>query len=116
MRATLSAGLFENGVGPVDSVRRASRNQFAMALFDAEGRPLAVAGAYLKYGAFEIGVDVIREYRGRGLGRLVVAALTSEIMERDGVPLYLCAATNIRSQRTALSSGFLPVMSDAFVG
>ena len=107
------AGLFENGVG---NSGRTPKNQYACALFDREDNLVAVGGVYLKFGAQEIGVDVVREHRGSGFGRLVVAAAARVVVERGGTPLYFCAATNIRSQRTALSCGFLPVMSDATVG
>jgi hypothetical protein len=39
-----------------------------------------------------------------------------EILSRAETPFYGCAATNIRSQRTALASGFMPVYSDGAVG
>jgi RimJ/RimL family protein N-acetyltransferase len=106
---------FENGVGEPGVAAREMRNRFGAALMDDSGRPIAVAGAFLTFGVLEIGVDVVREHRGRGLAPLVVAAVTREIVERGETPLYGCGATNIRSQHTALAAGFMPVCSDAFV-
>jgi len=63
----------------------------------------------------EIGVDVVKTRQGQGLAPVVVAAAAQAILEADGAPFYACEATNIRSQRTALSCGFIPVASDAFV-
>jgi FR47-like protein len=76
---------------------------------------VAVAGAFETYGMLEIGIDVAREHRSRGLGRLAVSTLTQEIMRRGGVPFYGCGPTNIRSHLTAQSSGFRAVAADATV-
>ncbi|MEX0782253.1 MAG: GNAT family N-acetyltransferase [Dehalococcoidia bacterium] len=109
---------FENGVGLPGEGGREFRNKYGVALFDRDGAPAAVAGTFLTYAdpIREIGVDVANAHRGRGLGRVVVAAAVREILERGEVPMYGCAPTNIRSQRTALSTGFLPAFSDAAVG
>lgn len=106
---------FENGIGLPGVAGRDFRNRFASVLFDAGGEPVAVAGAFDNFGLLEIGVDVVREHRGNGLGPLVVAAVTREIVAAGDTPFYGCAATNIRSQHTALACGFIPVASDAFV-
>jgi hypothetical protein len=100
---------FENGVGEAGVAGRDSRNQFAAVLFDSVGSPVAVAGAFWTYGLLEVGIDVIRSQRGRGLAPIVVRAVTAEIVRRGEVPFYGCEATNIRSQRTALASGYLIV-------
>jgi RimJ/RimL family protein N-acetyltransferase len=63
----------------------------------------------------EIGVDVAREARGQGFGPVVVRSLARRILESDNIPTYNCAAANIRSQRTALASGFVPVISSGGV-
>lgn len=109
-----AARRFENGVGEAGQGGRAVRNQFALVLYERD-EPIAVAGVFLKYGLSEIGVDVLRAHRGEGLGRLVVAAATLEILRLDGIPFYGCVPTNVRSHRTALSCGFLPVCSEATV-
>jgi hypothetical protein len=105
---------FENGVGEPGEGRELT-NRFALAFYDASGVLAAVAGAFETYGMLEIGIDVTRPNRGRGLGRLAVSALAREIMRRGEVPFYSCAATNIRSHLTAESSGFRPIMSRATV-
>lgn len=109
---------FENGIGLPGEGGREFRNKYGVALFDGDGAPVAVAGAFLTYAdpIREIGVDVANAQRGRGLGSVVVAAAVREILDRGEVPTYGCAPTNIRSQRTALSTGFLPAFSDASVG
>ena len=116
MSAEMDRSRWENGLGLRGRNAREFRNQFAAVLFDGDGEPAAIAGAFLTYGAFEIGVDVARAHRGKGLAPVVVKAVAREILQRGETPHYGCAATNIRSQRTALASGFLPAYSDAAVG
>jgi predicted GNAT family acetyltransferase len=105
---------FENGVGEAGEGREIS-NRFALAFYDVSGVLASVAGAFETYGMLEIGIDVVRPYRGRGLGRLAVSTLAREIMRRGEIPFYSCAATNIRSHATAESAGFRPIISRATV-
>jgi predicted GNAT family acetyltransferase len=44
--------------------------------------------------------------RNRGLGRSVVSAVTSQILERNRIPLYSSAEDNLPSQRVALALGY----------
>jgi len=77
-------------------------------------RIAAVAGAWDdSAGVSEIGVDVARDYRGRGLAPVVVTGLARLIADAGNVPTYYCAPTNIRSHRNAIASGFTPVASAA---
>lgn len=116
MATEMRSGQWPNGLGePAGRDFREGRNQFAEVLFGADDEPVAIAGAFLTYGMYEIGVDVAPAYRGKGLAPVVVRSLAHEILERGETPLYVCAPTNIRSQRTALASGFMPVGSDASV-
>ena len=56
----------------------------------------------------QIGIDVLPEYRSRGIGSYLVTLLTNRIMEMGDVPFYGTAAANIRSQNIAYNSGFRP--------
>jgi RimJ/RimL family protein N-acetyltransferase len=106
---------FENGVGEPGRDGREFRNRFALAIYDAAGEPIAVAGAFDTHGMLEIGVDVLRGQRGAGLGRTIVTLMTQAILDERRVPFYACAPANIRSHRTAESCGFRIVCADAFV-
>jgi RimJ/RimL family protein N-acetyltransferase len=87
--------------------------RYGLALMDGE-KPVAVAGGWDDCeGLIEIGVDVAREYRGRGLGEVVVSNFAAAIHARGEIPTYYCAPTNVRSHRNALACGFLPVASAA---
>lgn len=116
MATEMPSGRFHNGIGDADDGEmRAMRNRFACVVFDDRGEPAAVAGVFTTFSLFEIGIDVLREHRGRGLARIAVSAAAAEVLRRGETPYYACAATNIRSQRTAAACGFIPVLSDAWV-
>ncbi len=57
---------------------------------------------------WQIGIDVLPEYRGRNIASGLVGNLAAEILERDKVPFYCAAWSNIASVRTAIKSGFRP--------
>ncbi len=57
---------------------------------------------------WQIGVDVLPEYRWRGIAAALVSGLAVEVIERGKVPFYCCAWSNLRSARTAIKAGFLP--------
>jgi GNAT superfamily N-acetyltransferase len=107
---------FDNALGTPGNVYVDSIWRFGVTIFDGD-TPAAVAGGYDDGdGLIEIGVDVARAYRGRGLGEAVVRAMAAEIEREGAYPTYYCAPTNVRSHRTALACGFVPVVSGASVG
>lgn len=57
---------------------------------------------------WQIGIDVLREYRQLGLASYLVNRLTLEVLKRGGVPSYDVIASNIASQRVAQRSGYSP--------
>lgn len=57
---------------------------------------------------WQIGVDVLPEYRRKGIASALTSNLAIEILERDKVPFYCCAWSNMRSSRNAIKSGFMP--------
>ncbi len=57
---------------------------------------------------WQIGIDVLPEYRRRGIASALTAGLALEIMERGKVPFYCSAWSNIRSVKNAIKSGFIP--------
>jgi RimJ/RimL family protein N-acetyltransferase len=108
------AATFHNALGESDG--DGDDFLYALALVDGDGQPQAMAGAWHESkGLVEIGVDVAREARGQGFGPVVVRSVARRILESDNIPTYNCAAANIRSQRTALASGFVPVISSGGV-
>ena len=62
---------------------------------------------------WQIGVDVLPAYRGRGVGKTLVALLRDEAFRRGALPYYGTSLSNIASWRVALASGFLPAWVEA---
>lgn len=57
---------------------------------------------------WQIGVDVLPEYRKQGVASALTSRLAGEIVKQGKVPFYCCAWSNIGSLRNALKSGFVP--------
>ncbi len=57
---------------------------------------------------WQIGVDVLPEYRRMGIASALTSRLAIEVLERDKVPFYCCAWSNVKSARNAIKSGFRP--------
>lgn len=55
---------------------------------------------------WQIGIDVMSEYRNRGLGRTLVSFLRNEAFHRGAIPYYGTSLSNLGSWKIALSSGF----------
>ncbi|MFT3952479.1 MAG: GNAT family N-acetyltransferase [Oscillospiraceae bacterium] len=56
----------------------------------------------------QIGIDVIPQYRGQGVGKHLVALLRNEIERRGEIPFYGTSLSNYRSWHIALACGFSP--------
>ena len=57
---------------------------------------------------WQIGIDVLPDYRRQGIGTALTSRLAIEILNRGKVPFYCAAWCNVRSVRNALKSGFRP--------
>ncbi|MNP05909.1 FR47-like protein [compost metagenome] len=57
---------------------------------------------------WQIGIEVLPEYRNLGLASYLVNRLTFEILERGEIPSYDVIASNIASQRVAHRLGYFP--------
>lgn len=64
---------------------------------------------------WQIGVDVLPEYRKNGIASALTSRLAHEILERGKVPFYCSAWSNIRSAGNAVKSGFLPAWAEMTV-
>lgn len=54
----------------------------------------------------DIGVETAIEYRGKGFGKMVAAAMVSEICNRGMIPVWECNTSNTASMKLACSIGF----------
>jgi len=57
---------------------------------------------------YQIGVDVIPEYRRQGIAAAMTSRLALEILKIDKVPFYCTAWCNLKSARNAIKCGFRP--------
>lgn len=57
---------------------------------------------------WQIGIDVVDGYRGRGLGSYLVMLMKNEVIQRGYIPYYGTSLSNIHSQNIAVNSGFFP--------
>ena len=65
-------------------------------------------------GVWEIGVDVMEEYRNARLGTYLVRGLTKELLARNIIPFYSASVTNIGSQMVASRCDYIPFWVDTF--
>ncbi len=81
------------------------------------GRVVAVAGASQDCAAmWQIGMDVLADYRGCGVAAYLVNTLTLATIARGCIPYYGTASSNIASQRVAHRAGYLPAWVCAYHG
>ena len=74
-----------------------------------EGKLIGLAGCSADCEEmWQIGVDVLPDYRRRGVASVLTGTLAKEILDRGKVPFYCSAWSNIRSVRNAVKSGFIP--------
>ncbi|MCM1145415.1 MAG: GNAT family N-acetyltransferase [Blautia sp.] len=57
---------------------------------------------------YQIGVDVLPEYRRKGIASSLTSKLAMKILELGKVPFYCAAWSNIQSVRNAIKCGFRP--------
>ena len=64
----------------------------------------------------QIGIDVVEDCRGSGIGGALTATAARLILEDGRVPWYGVAPSNIASVRTALAAGFRVAWTEVFSG
>lgn len=57
---------------------------------------------------WQIGIDVLPDYRRKGIAASLTSNLAVEILNRGKVPFYCCAWSNVRSAKNGIKSGFSP--------
>ena len=65
-------------------------------------------------GVWEIGIDVMEEYRNARLGTYLVMGLTRELLTQNIIPFYSASITNIGSQMVASRCDYIPFWVDTF--
>lgn len=74
-----------------------------------DGKLIALAGCSADCDTmYQIGIDVLPEYRRQGIASALTSRLALEILKLGKVPFYCAAWSNIKSVRNAIRSGFRP--------
>lgn len=63
---------------------------------------------------WQIGINVMPEAEGQGIGTMLVSLLKNEIIDRGKLPFYGTSMSHIVSQRVALAAGFVPAWSELY--
>lgn len=86
-----------------------------VAALDEKNEPVAIA-ACSRDGEqlWQIGINVLPAYRGKGYAANLTALLRDEILRRGAVPLYSTAESHINSQNVAFNAGFRPAFAYLF--
>lgn len=88
--------------------KRRHLDQLAAGAFD-RGKLVGLAGCSADCKSmWQIGVDVLPEYRKQGIASCLTSLLARILVAQDIVPFYCCAWSNIGSARNAVKSGFKP--------
>jgi GNAT superfamily N-acetyltransferase len=76
---------------------------------------IGIAGASADCQAlWQIGVEVVPEARGLGIGRALVGRLTEVVFRRGHIPYYSTAVANLRSAGLALGLGYRPAWCELY--
>ena len=79
------------------------------------GRIIGVAGADKRNeDIWEVGIEVMPEYRKDGLATILTKNLTMKILEKGIVPIWCASSTNIGSQAVANRSCYIPLWVESF--
>lgn len=89
----------ENYVGPDEIVLYAKHNNTVVAMAGASKDTEEM---------WQIGVDVKKDYRSKGLATALVSNLANIIIEKGKIPYYSTTSSNIPSQLVAYKCGFMP--------
>ena len=63
---------------------------------------------------WEVGIEVLPEYRKDGLATILTKNLTLKILEKGIVPIWCASSTNIGSQAVANRSNYIPLWFETF--
>lgn len=115
--AAIAALYRHDGFGNALSYRRDATRPDALATVMRQGdEVVGIAAASADHATlWQIGVEVAPAFRGRGIGRALVGRLTAAILGAAKVPYYSTRLANFASQAVALSLGYWPAWTEAYV-
>jgi GNAT superfamily N-acetyltransferase len=63
---------------------------------------------------WQIGVDVLPEYQGLGIGKAIVGSLTRAVLDEGVLPYYSTAVSNLQSRQLATRLGYRPAWIELY--
>lgn len=63
---------------------------------------------------WQIGINVMPEAEGMGIGTMLVEIIKNEILDRGRLPFYGTSMSHIASQKVALAAGFTPAWAELY--
>ncbi|MBQ8356571.1 MAG: GNAT family N-acetyltransferase [Clostridia bacterium] len=91
---------------------RAELDVLGVGAYD-NGRLVGLAGCSADCAEmYQIGVDVLPNYRRQGIASALTSRLALEILKRGKVPFYCAAWCNLKSVRNAIKCGFRPAWAE----
>ena len=80
-----------------------------------DGYVIGVAGAdKIDDDIWEVGIEVLPEYRKEGLATILTKNLTLKILEKGVVPIWCASVSNIGSLAVAANSDYIPLWMETF--
>ncbi len=102
------ADLYKPEWGNALCEKRKHLDMLGLGAFD-DGKLIGLAGCSADCDTmWQIGIDVLPDYRKSGVASSLTSNLALEILKRGKVPFYGCSWSNIGSVRNAIKSGFKP--------
>lgn len=87
----------------------------ALVAYNQSDEIVAIAGAGEDCKSlWQVGVDVLPNYRNKGVGKYLVYTLSKEIIKRNIIPYYGTWASNIASRNIALECGYFPAWVEVY--
>ncbi len=103
----LSPADFRPVINVLVQTTRTPEGLFRATIRASDGSLAAEAGiSWMSSRYAEVFVHVAERFRGRGLGKSVVSAVSTHVLEAGRTPLYLTALSNVASVRLAESLGY----------
>jgi GNAT superfamily N-acetyltransferase len=80
-----------------------------------QGSVVGIAGASADCDVmWQIGVDILAEYQGRGIGKALVGSLTRALWKKGIIPYYSTTVSNLQSRQLASSLGYWPAWIELY--
>lgn len=86
----------------------------AVAAF-CDGKVVGIAGASEDCELmWQIGVDVLPEFQGLGIGKAIAGTLTKAVLDEGVLPYYSTEVSNLQSRQLAISIGYWPAWVELY--